>query len=92
MEWKKLISILIECEKKLVGKVAITIAKEMPGLKISEEGKVLEVKDGEKIFNQLYQVYRKYGFGVVTVIIKPRLKEVLEKAPELKSKIPKELL
>ncbi|MEM5794348.1 MAG: hypothetical protein QXS48_01100 [Candidatus Aenigmatarchaeota archaeon] len=87
--YKVLISTLIKCEEKIVGKVAITIAKEIEGLEIDNKGNVVKVVNGEEAFDALYQEYKKYGFGLVTAIIKPHIKEVLKKYPNLK--IPEEL-
>ncbi|MCS7105851.1 MAG: hypothetical protein NZ942_00840 [Candidatus Aenigmarchaeota archaeon] len=88
--YKLLISTLIKCEERIVGKVAIIIAKEIKGLEIDEEGNVVKITNGEKIFNKLFQEYKKYGFGLVTVLVKPHIKEILKKYPNLK--IPKDLL
>ncbi|MEM5882780.1 MAG: hypothetical protein QXQ77_00885 [Candidatus Aenigmatarchaeota archaeon] len=53
--YKVLISTLIKCEEKIVGKVAITIAKEIEGLEIDDKGNVVKVVNGEEAFKALYQ-------------------------------------
>jgi hypothetical protein len=88
-EYRELLSILIKSQIRLVGKVAITIANELPGLEVSESGEIKKATNAKNLFFQLYQEYRKYGFGIVTAFIKPQIKNLLKKYPNLE--IPAEL-
>ncbi len=90
-KYKELIEKVVKEEKKIVKKVAITTAnKKVEGLKVDDDGNVLELSEnGEKVFEHLYNSYKELGFGTAKIIIKKAIKPVLEDNPDLK--VPEEL-
>ncbi len=75
--------------RKIMGKAAVTLAKEVDGIEIDNEGNVLSVSD-ERIIEKLMKKYR--TINVLAPMLMARcLERLLEKGLELPPNIPEEI-
>jgi hypothetical protein len=84
-EYEDLISSLVKKFMTVVKKETIIDATNaIEGIQITEDGNVASLtRDGDVVFDEIYQKYKAMGGGVATIFAKQAIKPVIESNPGL---------
>lgn len=92
ISYEDLVTDIIQKEKAVIGPVAITKAKEIPGLYIDSEGKVTEIdEDGEEMLGKVVKKYESMVGKSISVALEKEKEKSDDELPELPEEVKKYL-